>query len=203
MGDLKFASESTICRYGGSDVGFRFRGYVPCQMSQDTKSEDRTDRHVSSPPVEGFWARRFGTFIVKQLTQGVSVREITLTLAWGVTLGLFPLFGVTSLLCIVVGYTCRLNHVILQSTNWTIAWIHPLLLLLFVRIGERVVGAESMPFVPAELIVEFNASPSAFMSRFAVTLLYGVFGWCLVAPVLFGVSYAVAYPILRKVSKHL
>jgi hypothetical protein len=72
-----------------------------------------------------------------------------------------------------------------------------------VRIGERVVGAESMPFVPAELIMEFNASPSAFLSRFAMTMLHGVLGWSLLAPVLFGVAYAGVYPILRKVSKHL
>jgi uncharacterized protein (DUF2062 family) len=172
-------------------------------MNQDSKSADRSDRHVSSSPVERFRGRRFRTFIVNQLTQGVSVREITLTLAWGVTLGLFPLFGVTSLLCFAVGYACRLNHVILQSTNWTVAWVHPLLLLLFVRIGERLFGAESMPFVPTELIVEFNASPAAFMRRFAVTLLYGVFGWSLLAPIVFGVTYAGMYPILRKVSKHL
>jgi uncharacterized protein (DUF2062 family) len=172
-------------------------------MSQDTESTDRSIRVGSPAKGKGFWTRRFGVLIVNQLTQGVSVREIALTLAWGVALGWFPLFGVTSLLCLFVGYKLKLNHVILQSTNWTVAWVHPLLFLFFVRIGERVVGAESMPFVPTELIVEFNASPSALMSRFAMTLLHGILGWSLLAPVIFGVTYAGMYPILRKVAKHL
>lgn len=172
-------------------------------MPQNSESSDRSSRLSKPAKVRGVWARRFGSLIVTQLTQGVSVREIALTLAWGVVLGVFPVFGVTSFLCVLVGYKLKLNHLILQSTNWTVAWIHPILMLLFVRLGERVVGAESMPFIPAELIAEFNASPSAFMSRFAMTMLHGILGWSLISPLLFGVAYVCVFPILRRVSKHL
>jgi uncharacterized protein (DUF2062 family) len=168
-------------------------------MIQDVASVERTGRPLNQATPESFWGNRVVSPIVNQLTQGVSPREITLTLALGGTLGVFPIFGVTTMLCLVAGYLLKLNQVILQSANWMVAFIHPVLLLLFVRLGERVVGAEAMPFVPSELIVEFNASPAAFMKRFGMTGLHGILGWSLIAPATFGFAYWLMSALLRKI----
>jgi uncharacterized protein (DUF2062 family) len=168
-------------------------------MSHDIVSVDRKGRPLNQSRPESNWTRRIVNPIVTQLTQGVSAREITLTLALGATLGVFPIFGVTSILCLVAGYLLKLNQVILQTANWMVVWIHPVLLLLFVRLGERVVGAEAMPFVPTELVMEFNASPTAFMKRFGMTGLHGILGWSLIAPATFGFAYGLMRALLRKV----
>ncbi|MDA7632497.1 DUF2062 domain-containing protein [bacterium] len=172
-------------------------------MSRDLVSVDGTGRPLNQSRPENYWARRIVRPIVTQLTQGVSIREITLTLALGSTLGVFPILGVTTILCFVAGYLLKLNQVILQAANWMVVWIHPVLLLLFVRLGERVVGAEAMPFVPTELVMEFNASPTAFMKRFGMTGLHGILGWSLIAPATFGFAYWQMSVLLRKVMNRI
>lgn len=132
----------------------------------------------------GFAAKRLGrlTDLVRtQLKQGLSPRQLSLTVAIGVALGLFPIMGTTTLLCFVAALVLRLNQPIIQAANWLVAWAQPPLILLFVRIGESLVGAEAMPLNPMELATEFNASPSAFLERFGQTGLHGILGWSVIA----------------------
>lgn len=172
-------------------------------MTQYFASDNRKGRRLNPSRLDGFWARRIVNPIATQLTQGVSAREITLTLALGATLGVFPILGVTTILCFVAGYFLKLNQMILQGANWIVFWIHPVLLLLFVRLGENVVGAEAMPFVPSELVVEFNASPTDFMKRFGMTGLHGILGWTLVAPGTFFFAYWLMRALLGKVMSRI
>ena len=52
-------------------------------------------------PRPSVWQRRVVQPIVAQLTQGVTPDRIALTLAVGVTCGLFPFLGLTTALCFV------------------------------------------------------------------------------------------------------
>ena len=80
-------------------------------MSQDLASDDRKGRPLNQSRPKSNWTRRIVSPIVTQLTQGVSSREITLTLALGATLGVFPILGVTSILCLLAGYMLSLIHI--------------------------------------------------------------------------------------------
>lgn len=168
-------------------------------MSNDRQVIKQTVPPAHPPEREGFWSRRVMRPIVNQLTQGVSPHKITLTLALGATLGVFPIFGITSLLCLLLGAPLKLNQVILQSANWMVTWVHPLLLIFFVRLGETLMGAEPMVFVPNELVAAFKASPEAFMKRFGMTGLHGILGWFLVAPLIFGTAWILMKCFLQRI----
>lgn len=150
-----------------------------------------------------FWRRRFVRPIVGQLTQGGSPRKIALTLALGFALGVFPIIGATSLLCVLVGAAMKLNQPLLQAANWAAAAAQLPLILFFVRFGENVVGADPMPLAPTELVAEFNASPSAFMRRFGVTGLHGILGWTLLAPVTIAGGFVCASPLVHRLHRRL
>jgi len=121
------------------------------------------------------------SLVRQQLRQGLSPRQLSLTVAIGAALGLFPILGATTLLCFLAALVLRLNQPLIQAANWVVAWLQPPLILLFVRIGESIVGADAMPLNPAELVADFKASPSEFMQRFGVTGLHGILGWLVVA----------------------
>ncbi|MFT4586068.1 MAG: hypothetical protein ACI9VS_000842 [Candidatus Binatia bacterium] len=152
---------------------------------------------------ESFWRRRFVRPIVEQLTQGGSPQKIALTLAAGFALGVFPIIGATTLLCVVVGAAMKLNQPVIQAANWAAAGAQLPLILLFVRVGEGVVGAEPMPMNPSELVSEFNVSPSAFIGRFGLTGLHGILGWTLLVPVTFAGAFACASPIANRLHRKL
>ena len=61
-----------------------------------------------------FWRRWVLNPIVKQLTQGTSPAKIAQAIAYGVTIGIFPIIGSTTLLSILIGIPLKLNQPILQ-----------------------------------------------------------------------------------------
>ena len=172
-------------------------------MTQNVEAAGKQERGDDVPRRESFWRRRFVRPIVDQLSQGGSPREIALTLSVGFSLGVFPIIGATTLLCLIVGAVMKLNQPVIQAANWAASGAQLPLILFFVRVGEGVVGAEPMPLNPGELVSEFNASPSAFMGRFGLTGLNGILGWTLLVPATLAGAYACATPIAGRLYRRI
>ena len=137
------------------------------------------------------------------LRQGASPEGLALSLAVGACLGLFPILGATTFLCLLVGAVFRLNHAALQLANYAMAALQLVLILAFVRLGEWLTGAPAMPLNPLELGSLFRANPSAFLARFGLTGLRGILGWSLVAPFLGLLLFAMLLPLVRGLARGL
>ena len=92
-----------------------------------------------------FWRDRVLGVIVAQLTQGVTPRKIALTIALGFNLGIFPIMGSTIVLCAMVGFCLKLNQPIIQLINFIVYPLQLSLILVFVRIGEKISGRPTGP----------------------------------------------------------
>lgn len=156
---------------------------------------------AEAPP--GFWRRRLGDPLVSLLAQGLTPERLALSLAAGLVLGLFPIVGATTLLCLAAGFAFRLNHVALQLANHLAYPLQVPLILAFVRLGERLVGAPRVPFDPLALARHFQRDASGFLREFGLTGLHGILGWSLVAPVLLGTLFLALRPVLRRVDAAL
>jgi uncharacterized protein (DUF2062 family) len=150
--------------------------------------------------VKSFWQRRVVALIVSQLKQGITPEKIALTIALGVTLGVFPILGATTVLCGVAGVWLKLNQPIIQFINWLISALQLSLILVFVRLGEWLVRAERVTFSIPELFRKFHESPRKFMQEFGLTGLHGIIGWLAVAPVAISLLYYGVLPALRKLA---
>jgi uncharacterized protein (DUF2062 family) len=138
-----------------------------------------------------------------QLVQGASPRALALSLGVGAALGLFPILGTTTLLCLAAGVALRLNHGALQVANYLVASFQLPLIYAFVRLGERVLGATPVRFSIPALMAELQADPTGFLARWGVTGLHGVLGWTLVAPLVALGLYTLLVPALRLLSRRL
>lgn len=151
-----------------------------------------------------WWQRRVVAPIVAQLRQGITPQQIALTLALGGVLGIFPILGATTLLCAAIGVWLRLNQPIIQLVNYLVYPAQVLLLIPFYRAGERLFGAEPVPIVNVpDLIARFGAGPWQFLLDYGLVGLYGIVVWCLVAPVLVALIYALLRPILERARSRL
>jgi uncharacterized protein (DUF2062 family) len=153
--------------------------------------------------MKGFLRRRVADPLLLLLRQGLTPETLALTLALGASLGLFPVLGATTALCVAAGLALRLNHPALQLANYIVYPLQVPLILVFVRIGERIVGAAPMPFSVERLLAFFREDPLAFLERFGSTGLHGILGWLTVAPVLGGALYAGLLPLLRYAARHV
>lgn len=148
-----------------------------------------------------FWHDRVLGLIIAQFTQGVTPKKIAFTIALGFNLGIFPIMGSTTALCAVAGVCLRLNQPVIQLVNWLVYPLHLALILVFVRIGEWIVGAPRITFSVPELVRKFDASPRQFLKDFGMTGLHGILAWLIIAPFVAALIYFILLPPLKKLAQ--
>jgi len=162
-----------------------------------------SDGGPEAAPRRGFWRRRVLDPLVGLLAQGLTPERLAVSLAVGFVLGLFPIVGVTTLLCLAAGFAFRLNHLALQLANHLAYPLQVPLVLAFVRLGERLLGAPRVSLDPLELVRHFERDATGFLREFGLTGLHGILGWSLVAPVLLFALFFSLRPLLRRLDAAL
>lgn len=154
--------------------------------------------------LESFWKRRVIAPIIAQLRQGTKPEKIALSITLGAVLGIFPILGMTTLLCSVAAWRLRLNQPLIQLTNYLLSPLHLLLLLPFYRAGETLFQQPHVPiFSVTQLMERFSNGPLQFMVDYGMVGLYGIVVWCLLAPPAVALTYLALRPALRRLSRQL
>ncbi len=149
----------------------------------------------------GFWRRRLGDPIIALLTQGITPDKVSYTLALGTGLSLFPFLGFTSLLNLTVGLALRLNQPLLQTLNQLLGPLQLGLIVVYLRIGEWIWGAEPLPFSIQLLIGVFrDASFAEFLQRFGMAGVHAFTAWAVTLPLLVFTLNRSLRPLIRRVA---
>jgi len=158
---------------------------------------------TETPPpsrLKRFWRERVLTVIVAQLRQGITPQKVALTIALGFCLGIFPIIGASTALCLLAGFTLKLNQPLILLMNSFTVPLQPPLVLVFVRLGEWMLQAPPVSFSIPELFRKFFASPAGFMREFGVTGLHGILAWLVIAPFVTAFICLVLQPPLKKLA---
>jgi len=147
------------------------------------------------------WQRRVVDVVLAQLRQGITPEKIALTVAMGLTLGLFPILGSTTLLCFLAGLVLKLNQPIIQLVNYVVYPLQVAGIYFFIRIGEWLTRTPPLQFSIAGLIQQFRAAPLPFFQQFGMTALRGVLAWTLMAPFAAAAIYFILLPVLRRLAR--
>jgi uncharacterized protein (DUF2062 family) len=141
--------------------------------------------------------------IVALLSRGASADALALSLAVGVTVGVFPVLGSTTVLCTLAALAMRLNLVAVQAAHFAMTPVQIVLIIPFVRLGERSVGTAHQPLsidAGLELIAQ-GAIAAIVTLRDAI--LHAMLGWLLVGPVAIALLYVVLRPLLRRTAQRV
>jgi uncharacterized protein (DUF2062 family) len=146
--------------------------------------------------IRAFFRRRLIEPILDLLRQGVTPDKIALSLAFGLGLGIFPVLGVSTVLCTVAAILLRLNLPAIQLVNYLASPVQLALIIPFVRVGEHLVNA-----VPQPLSIGAGFDLLAAGVVHAVTVLWdaivhAALGWMIIGPVLIFVLYRLFTPLL-------
>ncbi|MDB6127111.1 MAG: hypothetical protein JWM35_1007 [Verrucomicrobia bacterium] len=147
---------------------------------------------------QSFWQRRLLGPIRALLTQGITPDRIALTLGVGTACSLLPFLGFTSLLNLGVGIWFRLNQPILQTLNQLLGPLQLVLIIVYVRIGEKIWHAPPMPLSASTLVKSFRDSPGAFMQRFGWTGVHAATAWAISVPFIVAGIYFGLRPVVRR-----
>ena len=159
----------------------------------------RLKMNQTNPPPDASWfRRRVGHPLFVLLRQGSSPEKIALCIVLGSFLSVFPLFGVTTILCAIAAVVFRLNLPAIQAINWLLAGVHVLLIIPFLRVGEWLTRSPPLAFSAAQVRSSVDAGALAFFSLLGASILRAILGWFVTAAPLGLVMYRALVPVLRR-----
>lgn len=156
---------------------------------------------AAAPGKRTLWQRRIIDPVVLQLTQGITPEKIALTIAVGGACALFPIFGLTTLLCFLVALVLRLNQPVIQLLNQALWPVHLPAILWLVRLGEVIFGVPHQRFRPREMYRLFWEDTGLFFERFGTTALHAIVAWALLAPFFIAICYYFFLPLMRAIDR--
>ena len=140
--------------------------------------------------------------VTQLLKQGITPEKISLSIAWGVVIGLFPVVGTTTLLCTIVALVLRLNLPIIHLANWLVYPLQLILVAPFFLAGAYVFGGEPFSRDARELIVLFQNDLISAVILLKDIILHAVLVWLCIALVGIILLYWILKPLLKKLSVH-
>jgi hypothetical protein len=118
--------------------------------------------------------------------------------ALGFGLGMFPLLGVTTIMCGIVAKLLRLKQGPMQLGNYAALPFQILLIIPFLRLGERLTGAERFTFDIGALMRSMPNIPEEMQRAVVYAQWHMIVGWAVVAPIATLLIGALASSVLKK-----
>lgn len=147
-----------------------------------------------------FFQRRLIVPLLALLKQGVTPRELALSVALGVVIGLVPVLGVSTPLCALAALALRLNMPAIQLVNYLLTPLQLLLIIPQLRLGEWLTRSPRFPITleaGLSMLSQGVVSAIAFLST---TILHATIGWIVLAPFAAFVLFKVLEPVFRRLT---
>jgi uncharacterized protein (DUF2062 family) len=103
--------------------------------------------------------------ILALLRMGATPQSLAWSIAAGVLIGINPVLGSTSALCLGVCLVFKLNPVAGQIANHIVFPLQLALLLPFIRLASRVFGLPAISLSPRGLLLAVHTGPVAFTQQ--------------------------------------
>ena len=136
--------------------------------------------------------------IIGFLKQGLTPRDLALTIALGAVLGTFPVIGSTSLLCTAASLALRLNLPAIQSVNWAVSPLQLALLIPLFNLGSSVFGGAGVTLSLPELIGRMRTDLLATIAEFLWITVQAIGVWSMVAPVAALTVFLITFPLITR-----
>jgi uncharacterized protein (DUF2062 family) len=142
--------------------------------------------------------RRLIDPMVQLLRQGIAPRDLALSLAFGVSIGIFPVLGVSTILLTVIAIALRLNLPAIQLVNYLVSPLQLLLIIPFVRLGEWLLGSPPQPLtIRAGLDILAQGALRAVIVLWDA-IVHAALAWVLVGPLLIYILFRAFAPLLER-----
>lgn len=123
------------------------------------------------------------------LKQGITPQKLAVTCAAGAVVGIFPIMGTTTLLCLGIALWFRLNVPIIQLVNYLVTALQVLLIFPFLQTGIRLFNLSAFDYTKDQLIDLFKNNFWLLMKNSGAAVAGGIGVWFLVAVPLFIIIY--------------
>jgi len=121
--------------------------------------------------------------------QGLTPHKLAFTCAAGVVVGIFPVFGTTTILCLGIALVFSLNIPVIQLVNYLVAPLQLFFIIPFIKVGTLVFHLNPFPYDTDQLIFMFRNDFVLLLKEVGLGLLLGIGVWATFSIPLFFVLY--------------
>lgn len=142
--------------------------------------------------------RRILLPIRNALKNGISQKRLAVSLALGITIGLIPLYGITTILVGAIAYAMRLDFYVMQAVHYIVHPIQIALLIPFFKAGNVFIGKNPVDFTFKEYVGLFKDDFWVALGDFWKLNLSAIIIWSLIAiPLSYALYHLFVYSIKR------
>lgn len=161
-------------------------------------SEPESIAH-SAASVHHTWVYRRGVLpILALLRMGATPRTLAWSIAAGLLIGINPLLGTTTLLCLAVTSFFRMNLVAAQIANHSMFPVELGLVIPFIRLGARVFHTAPMPLSPRAFLTAARSTPLALIRQLWLWEWHALVLWAAISAVAVPLLAVALTPVLRR-----
>ena len=139
------------------------------------------------------------SLVRSMLKEGMSLKKMSLCIALGMTLGIFPVLGMTTLLCMLAAFAFRLNQPAIQLVNYMVYPVQLALLAPFYSVGNWLFSQESWRAPGENLITLIRNDFWGSMTSLWDLTLYAIFTWLVICPILIITLYFALKPVIKSI----
>jgi uncharacterized protein (DUF2062 family) len=136
--------------------------------------------------------------VIHLLRVGASPRKLAWSLAVGIAVGINPLLGSTTLVCLTVAFALRLNVVASQITNHLVYPLQLAMFFVFLRVGDRVFHTGALPLGREAMLHGMRHHPVETTRMLWMWEWHALLVWVALSAVMTPVLVAVLTPGLQK-----
>jgi uncharacterized protein (DUF2062 family) len=158
---------------------------------------------VNNWSVTNWLKRRIIEPLLALLKQGISPHRLALCVAIGVVVGNIPILGVSTILCAVIAVAFRLNLAAIQIVQAAMAPTQLLLIIPFVRLGERILRLPPEPVSIKQGTALLAQGAGHAIAELWDAILHAGLAWMLVAPLAVYSIYTLLTPVFVRAAAQI
>jgi len=136
--------------------------------------------------------------VIDFLKQGSTPHELALAISLGVIIGMFPVQGITTLICTLIAIIFRLNLVVLSLANYLSIPLMLLTLIPFYVLGHEWFSNSTFHWGVDELLNLFESDFWGAISELSWSIVYAVFVWLIFVPIGMLILYFISIVVIKR-----
>ena len=153
---------------------------------------------TSQSVTHGWLYRRVVLPILALLRMGASPERLAWSLAVGLLIGVNPLLGSTTIVCMAIAVVCRLNIAASQIANHVAYPFQLLLVLPLLRLGTLLFHTGPIPFTPKTLFLEARHHPLELIRQLWMWEWHALVVWAALAAIAIPTIAVALCPLLQR-----
>ena len=137
--------------------------------------------------------------LVKLAGQGLSKQKLTLCIAMGICFSIFPVMGVTTVMCAIAAFVFRLNLPLIQLVNYAVYPLQLVLLIPFLTVGSWLFGRPLSIDAGRQLLDSMQKDLWGSLIQIWDLILYAIGAWILIIPIVAVLLYVLLSPVVARI----